>query len=124
MYYMRKEVIIVKVIDDTTMATFVDNAMYLAKSKGTIRQFENYCGVSVGYFSRLLGPAKHNALSFHTALLMVKYLETDINTLLNPSLKRNLEAKRLQEAEELLAQKRLDLVNEEEIAQKFVNAGE
>ena len=30
--------------------TFVNNAVYLAKMKGTLREFEDYCGLSVGYF--------------------------------------------------------------------------
>lgn len=94
--------------------TFVNNAVYLAKMKGTLREFEEYCGLSVGYFSRRLsdGIAKQRALSFQTVLLVCEYLEKPLEDLLNPRLRYDLEAKRMQQKLEEIEQTKLSLTGE------------
>ena len=88
--------------------TFVTNAVYIAKAQGTLREFEDYCGLAPGYFSRrILGTQR--ALSLQTALLVAEYLGKTIDELLNPNLKRDLESKRLQEKMELIEQQRLSM---------------
>ena len=94
--------------------TFVNNAVYLAKMKGTLREFEEYCGLSVGYFSRRVtdGTSRQSAMSFQTVLLVCEYLERPLEDLLNPQLKYDLEAKRMQEKMEEIESARLSLTGE------------
>lgn len=94
--------------------TFVNNAVYLAKMKGTLREFEDYCGLSVGYFSRRTtdGVTKQSAMSFQTVLLVCEYLERPLEDLLNPKLRYDLEAKRMQEKMEEIESARLSLTGE------------
>lgn len=94
--------------------TFVNNAVYLAKMKGTLREFEDYCGLSVGYFSRRTtdGITKQSAMSFQTVLLACEYLERPLEDLLNPKLRYDLEAKRMQEKMEEIESARLSLTGE------------
>ena len=94
--------------------TFVNNAVYLAKMKGTLREFEDYCGVSVGYFSRRVtdGITKQNAMSFQTVLLVCEYLERPLEDLLNPKLRYDLEARRMQQKMEEIESARLSLTGE------------
>ena len=94
--------------------TFVNNAVYLAKMKGTLREFEEYCGLSVGYFSRRVtdGTSRQSAMSFQTVLLVCEYLERPLEDLLNPQLKYDLEAKRMQQKMEEIEQARLSLTGE------------
>ena len=94
--------------------TFVNNAVYLAKMKGTLREFEDYCGLSVGYFSRRTtdGITKQSAMSFQTVLLVCEYLERPLEDLLNPKLRYDLEAKRMQQKMEEIEQARLSLTGE------------
>ena len=90
------------------VATFIANAVYIAKSQGTLKEFEEYCGLSPGYFSRRkLGTQK--AFSLQTALLVSEYLHRPIDELLNPKLRFDLEAKRIQEKTEMLEQQRLSM---------------
>ena len=94
--------------------TFVNNAIYLAKTKGTIGDLENYCGLSPGYFSRRVkdGSMKQSALSFQTVLSVCEYLERPLEDLLNPKLRYDLEAKRVQQQLEVIEQARLSLTGE------------
>lgn len=94
--------------------TFVNNAVYLAKMKGTLREFEEYCGLSVGYFSRRVtdGTSRQSAMSFQTVLLVCEYLERPLEDLLNPQLKYDLEAKRMQQKMEEIESARLSLTGE------------
>lgn len=94
--------------------TFVNNAVYLAKMKGTIREFEDYCGLSIGYFSRRVtdGMSKQRALSFQTVLLVCEYLNKPLEELLDPKLKYDLEAKRMQQKLEEIESARLSLTGE------------
>lgn len=94
--------------------TFVNNAVYLAKMKGTLREFEEYCGLSVGYFSRRVtdGTSRQSAMSFQTVLLVCEYLEKPLEDLLNPQLKYDLEAKRMQQKMEEIESARLSLTGE------------
>lgn len=94
--------------------TFVNNAVYLAKMKGTLREFEDYCGLSVGYFSRRTtdGITKQSAMSFQTVLLVCEYLERPLEDLLNPKLRYDLEAKRMQQKLEEIESARLSLTGE------------
>ena len=94
--------------------TFVNNAVYLAKMKGTLREFQDYCGLSVGYFSRRTtdGITKQSAMSFQTVLLVCEYLERPLEDLLNPKLRYDLEAKRMQEKMEEIESARLSLTGE------------
>ena len=94
--------------------TFVNNAVYLAKMRGSLKEFEEYCGLSIGYFSRRLsdGTAKQRALSFQTVLLVCEYLERPLEDLLNPKLRYDLEAKRMQEKLETIEQARLSLTGD------------
>lgn len=94
--------------------TFVNNAVYLAKMKGTLREFEEYCGLSVGYFSRRVtdGTSRQSAMSFQTVLLVCEYLERSLEDLLNPQLKYDLEAKRMQQKMEEIESARLSLTGE------------
>ena len=94
--------------------TFVNNAVYLAKMKGTLREFEDYCGLSVGYFSRRTtdGITKQSAMSFQTVLLVCEYLGRPLEDLLNPKLRYDLEAKRMQEKMEEIESARLSLTGE------------
>ena len=96
------------------METFVNNAVYLAKMKGTIREFEDYCGLSIGYFSRRVtdGMSKQRALSFQTVLLVCEYLNKPLEELLDPKLKYDLEAKRMQQKLEEIESARLSLTGE------------
>ena len=87
---------------------FVNNAVYLAKSQGTLKEFEEYCGLSPGYFSRRkLGTQK--AFSLQTAILVSEYLGRTIDELLNPKLRYDLEAKRMQDKMEMIEQQRLSM---------------
>lgn len=94
--------------------TFVNNAVYLAKMKGTLREFEDYCGLSVGYFSRRTtdGITKQSAMSFQTVLLVCEYLERPLEDLLDPKLRYDLEAKRMQQKLEEIESARLSLTGE------------
>ena len=94
--------------------TFVNNAVYLAKMKGTLREFEDYCGLSVGYFSRRTtdGITKQSAMSFQTVLLVCEYLERPLEDLLNPKLRYDLEAKRMQQKMEEVGSARLSLTGD------------
>lgn len=94
--------------------TFVNNAVYLAKMKGTLREFEDYCGLSVGYFSRRTtdGVTKQSAMSFQTVLLVCEYLGRPLEDLLNPKLRYDLEAKRMQEKMEEIESARLSLTGD------------
>lgn len=94
--------------------TFVNNAVYLAKMKGTLREFEEYCGLSIGYFSRRTtdGMSKQRALSFQTVLLVCEYLNKPLEELLDPKLKYDLEAKRMQQKLEEIESARLSLTGE------------
>ena len=94
--------------------TFVNNAVYLAKMKGTLREFEEYCGLSIGYFSRRVtgGASKQNALSFQTVLLVCDYLGKSVEDLLDPKLRYDLEAKRMQQKMEEIESARLSLAGE------------
>ena len=94
--------------------TFVNNAVYLAKMKGTLREFEEYCGLSIGYFSRRVsdGVSKQSAMSFQTVLLVCEYLERPLEDLLNPKLRYDLEAKRMQQKLEEIESARLSLTGE------------
>ena len=94
--------------------TFVNNAVYLAKMKGTLREFEEYCGLSIGYFSRRTtdGMSKQRALSFQTVLLVCEYLNKPLEELLDPKLKYDLEAKRMQQKLEEIKSARLSLTGE------------
>lgn len=94
--------------------TFVNNAVYLAKMKGTLREFEEYCGLSIGYFSRRTtdGMSKQRALSFQTVLLVCEYLNKPLEELLDPKLKHDLEAKRMQQKLEEIESARLSLTGE------------
>lgn len=94
--------------------TFVNNAVYLAKMKGTLREFEEYCGLSVGYFSRRVtdGTSRQSAMSFQTVLLVCEYLEKSLEDLLNPKLRYDLEAKRMQQKMEEIESARLSLTGE------------
>lgn len=94
--------------------TFVNNAVYLAKLRGTLREFEEYCGVSVGYFSRRVsdGITRQRALSFQTVLLICEYLEKSLEDLLDPKLRQDLEAKRVQKKMEEIETVRLSLTGE------------
>lgn len=94
--------------------TFVNNAVYLAKMKGTLREFEEYCGLSIGYFSRRVsdGVSKRSAMSFQTVLLVCEYLERPLEDLLNPKLRYDLEAKRMQQKLEEIESARLSLTGE------------
>ena len=97
-----------------SVETFVNNAVYLAKMKGTLREFEDYCGLSVGYFSRRTtdGVTKQRAMSFQTVLLVCEYLGRPLEDLLNPNLRHDLEAKRMQEKMEEIESARLSLTGE------------
>ena len=94
--------------------TFVNNAVYLAKMKGTLREFEEYCGLSIGYFSRRVtdGMSKQRALSFQTVLLVCEYLNKPLEELLDPKLKYDLEAKLMQQKLEEIESARLSLTGE------------
>ncbi len=94
--------------------TFVNNAVYLAKMKGTLREFEEYCGLSIGYFSRRTtdGMSKQRALSFQTVLLVCEYLNKPLEELLDPKLRYDLEAKRMQQKLEEIESARLSLTGE------------
>jgi len=94
--------------------TFVNNAVYLAKMKGSLKEFEDYCGVSAGYFSRRTsdGITKQRAISFQTVLLVCEYLERPLEDLLNPKLRYDLEAKRMQQKMEEIESARLSLTGE------------
>lgn len=94
--------------------TFVNNAVYLAKMKGTMSEFERNCGLSIGYFSRRTanGVSQQRSLSLQTALLVCEYLDKSIEELLDPKLRRDLEAKRMQEKLETIEQARLSLTGE------------
>lgn len=94
--------------------TFVNNAVYLAKMRGSLSEFEKYCGLSIGYFSRrtTTGVSQQRAFSLQTALLVCDYLDKSIDDLLNPKLRKDLEAKRMQEKLETIEQARLSLTGE------------
>lgn len=93
---------------------FVNNAVYLAKMKGSLKEFEDYCGVSAGYFSRRTsdGITKQSAMSFQTVLLVCEYLERPLEDLLNPKLKYDSEAKRMQKKMEEIETARLSLTGD------------
>lgn len=87
---------------------FVKNSVYLAKERGTLREFESYCGLSPGYFSRRR-KGTQKSFSLQSALLVCDYLGRPLEDLLNPKLRHDLEAKRIQEKMELIEQQRLSL---------------
>ena len=87
---------------------FVKNAVYLAKEKGTINELENYCGLSPGYFSRRCNGTQ-SALSLQLALLVCEYLGRSVEELIDPKLKQDLEAKRIQQKLEEVERAKLSL---------------
>ena len=99
---------------------FIKNVLYLAKENdNTISQLEKHCGLSIGYFSRR---NKSKTISLGTALVVSDYLGRSLTELLNPKLRHDLEAQRIQEKQNLVAEKRLNvLYNEGEEETKIEN---
>lgn len=90
---------------------FIKNVLYLAKENdNTISQLEKHCGLSIGYFSRR---NKSKTISLGTALVVSDYLGRSLTELLNPKLRHDLEAQRIQEKQNLVAEKRLNVLYSE-----------